>query len=265
MKTWLIPAPLDQLVLWLVLWTGQSSGGGPPGSIPGAPPLGPPAVPPQVAFALSPVLISSAPLDFNQVGAIKLYYKASDALDITFDVEPGMTLKLFLESLCQHAVMFNWMTNFNIQINTCTYNLNNNHGTLTYDDVLQHDISYNGLNVHHAQNSIQIFNCLSGSLTEAGRSRVFLEARRYTVNGFTDGLLFLKFMRHLAHINTRATIIVIQTRLSMLDSKIVNIKDSVTKFNEFIKAQHVSLESRGETTLGMLVNLLKGYKAATDD
>ncbi len=97
MKTWLIPAPLDQLVLW----TRQSSGGGSPGSIPGAPPLGPPAMPPQVAFALTPVLISSAPLDFNQVGAIKLYYKASDALDITFDVEPGMTLKLFLESLHQ--------------------------------------------------------------------------------------------------------------------------------------------------------------------
>jgi hypothetical protein len=95
--------------------TGQSSGTGAPtsGAAPpagagppvgtGGPPAGPggPAPPgAQVAFALTPALISNAPLDFNQVGDVKLYYKASGSLDIEFDVEPG-TLKLFLESLRQ--------------------------------------------------------------------------------------------------------------------------------------------------------------------
>jgi hypothetical protein len=138
-----------------------------------------------VAFTLTPALISSAPLDFNQVGAIKLYYKASGALDIAFEVGPG-TIKLFLESLRQQAVVFNWMSTFNIQKNTRTYNLIDDYETLTYDDVLQHAISYNVLNIRHAQNSIQIFNCLSGSLTEAGRSRVFLEEGTQSMGSLMD-------------------------------------------------------------------------------
>jgi hypothetical protein len=40
----------------------------------------------------------NAPLNFNDVRAIKLYYKASGSLDMEFDVEPG-TFKLFLEGV----------------------------------------------------------------------------------------------------------------------------------------------------------------------
>jgi uncharacterized coiled-coil protein SlyX len=92
-----------------------------------------------------------------------------------------------------------------------------------------------------------------------------LEARRYAVNGFTDGLLFLKVILQLAHIDTRATITVICTRLSMLDSKMVHLQDNITEFNKFVKAQRVSLEARGKTMLDLLVNLFKGYKASADD
>jgi hypothetical protein len=157
------------------------------------------------------------------------------------------------------------MSTFMIQKNNCSYNMIDEYGSLTYDDIHTHALTYNGLNVRYAQNSIQIFNCLSGSLTEAGKSRVFLEARRYTINGFTDGLLFLKVTLQLAHIDTQATVTVIHTRLSMLDSKMVNLQDNVTDFNKYVKTQCVSLKARGETTLDLLVNLFKGYKAADDD
>ena len=129
-----------------------------------------------MTFALTPALISSAPLDFANAGdVLKLYYKASSALDIQFDVDPA-TLKLFLESTRQRAVAFNWMMMLSIQKNHRAYNMIDEYGSLTYDDILQHALTYNGLNVRHAQNSIQVFNCLSSSLTEAGRTRVFLEA-----------------------------------------------------------------------------------------
>jgi hypothetical protein len=45
----------------------------------------------------------------------------------------------------------------------------------------------------------------------------------------------------------------------------VNLQDNITEFNEYVKTQRVSLEARGETTLDLLVNLFKGYKAAGDD
>jgi hypothetical protein len=43
------------------------------------------------------------------------------------------------------------MTTFNIQKNARTYYLIDNYSTLTYNDVLQHAMSYNRLNVRHAQ------------------------------------------------------------------------------------------------------------------
>jgi hypothetical protein len=45
----------------------------------------------------------------------------------------------------------------------------------------------------------------------------------------------------------------------------VHLQDNNTEFNEFVKAQRDSLEARGETTLNLLVNLFKGYKASADD
>jgi hypothetical protein len=88
---------------------------------------------------------------------------------------------------------------------------------------------------------------------------------RYTINEFTNGLLLLKVTLQLAHINTRATVTVICTRLSMLDFKMVNLQVNVTKFNEYVKSQHVSLKARGKMTLDLLMNLFKGYKAAADN
>jgi hypothetical protein len=112
---------------------------------------------------------------------------------------------------------------------------------------------------------MQIFSCLSALLTEAGKNRVFLEAHKYALNGIVDGLLFLKVVIQLAHINTRVTFTVIRSRLSSLNSKMVYLQDDITQFNEFVKMQRVSLEARGERTLDLLVNLFKGYKAAADN
>ena len=94
---------------------------------------------------------------------------------------------------------------------------------------------------------------------------MFLDSRRYTINGRTDGLLFLKVTLQLAHVDTRATITVIRTSLSSLDAKMVSLQDNVTEFNEFVKSQRGSLEARGETTTDLLVNLFKGYKASADE
>ena len=110
-------------------------------------------------FALTPALLSDAPLDYNDSGSVKLFYKASSALDIQFDVELA-SLKLFLESVHQRTAMFNWMSTFSIKKNNRTYNMITEHGSLTYDDVMQHAMTYHGQNVRNAQNSIQIFNCL---------------------------------------------------------------------------------------------------------
>jgi hypothetical protein len=203
-------------------------------------------------------------LDYTDVGSIKLYYRAVEAMDPLFDVEPA-GLKLFLENVRKKSVSFNWMMTLNVNVNGQTLNLIDHYGAITLPDVRTHALTYNGQHVRNAQNSLQIFNCLSASLTEAGMSRVFLHSEDYTVNGETDGVLFLKLIIRLSHIDTRATVTVIRTRLSSLDSKIAYLQDDIVAFNEYVRLQRVSLEARGERTLDLLVNLFKGYKAVADN
>ena len=128
-----------------------------------------------VQFALSPALISNEVLDYSEVSNIKLYYRSVQALEPLFNVEPP-ALKLFLENLRKQAATFIWMQTFNITKDGETLNLIKDYGALTYEDVKTHAQSYLGRNTRDAQNSVQIFNCLHGSLTEDGKARVCIES-----------------------------------------------------------------------------------------
>ena len=217
-----------------------------------------------VQFALSPALISNEVLDYSEVSSIKLYYRSVQALDPLFNVEPP-ALKLFLENLRKQAATFNWLQTFNINKDGQTLNLIKDYGALTYEDVKTHAQTYIGQNTRNAQNSVQIFNCLHNSLTEDGKARVCIESDQYTINGTTDGPLFLKVILKIAHIDTRATVTVIRTSLSKLDSKMEQLQDNVIEFNEFVKTQRGALSARGEKTLDLLTNLFKGYKTVADE
>jgi hypothetical protein len=43
------------------------------------------------------------------------------------------------------------------------------------------------------------------------------------------------------------------------------LDSNITKFNIYVKSQVISLEARGESTNGLLVNLFKGYQIAQDE
>ena len=65
--------------------------------------------------------------------------------------------------------------------------------------------------------------------------------------------------------DTRATVTVIRTRLSSLDTKISELQDNIIELNQFVKTQTDGLEARGERTDDLLVNLFKAYKACGDE
>ena len=239
---------------------GGGGGGGPPGGPQGGQDQQPGNNP---TFALTPALVNNDVLDYSDTGTIKTYYRAIEALDPVFDVE-GSTLKLFLENVKQRAESFNWSRTLTIIKNGIPLNLTMDYGALTLEDVQAHATSYIGQENRNAQNSFQIYNCLISSLSDAGKAKVVLESNRYSINGVPDGPLLLKIIIQLSHIDTRATVTVIRTRLSSLDTKISQLQDNITEFNEYVKTQRTSLEARGETTNDLLVNLFKGYKAAAD-
>ena len=64
------------------------------------------------------------------------------------------------------------------------------------------------------------------------------ESNKFTINEVPDGPLLLKVIIQLAHIDTRATVTVIRTRLSSLDAKMSQLQDIITEFNEYVKRQN---------------------------
>jgi hypothetical protein len=229
-------------------------GGGAGGGAAGA------AAPP---FALTPALLTSTALDYSTSPNAKLYYKAILPLETKFDLTEG-NLKNFLESLRNKATLMNWTMTLDIIKNGVQYNLIEHYGLLSMDDVRQHVMTYNGTTTRHAQNSYMIFACLHDTLTDAARKRVALEQAKFRINAKPDGLLYLKVIVGLAHLDTRATINTIKMRLTSLDIKISQLQDNIIELNEYVQENEAGLNARGETSSDLMVNLFKAYKACRD-
>jgi hypothetical protein len=91
-----------------------------------------------------------------------------------------------------------------------------------------------------------------------------LESHKFRIQNEPDGLLYFKVIVGIAHLNTRATVTVIRTRLSSLDTKILDVQDNISELNAFVKLQQAGLEAGGVRTDDLLVNLFKAYKACLD-
>ena len=244
--------------------SGDSGGGGGSGGAPGpAPAPGQGAGGTPAPFALTPALIKNTYLDYTNPADVKLYNKAVQPLEPEFDLDPS-GLKLFLENLKQRAFVSNWNNTLTVPSQGIVYNLIDEYGTVSLEDVRRRAMIYHGRQTRSAQNSVQILNCLTATLTETARARVALESESYTINGSPDGVLYLKVILRLAHIDTKATVNVIRTRLSTLDTKMAELQDDIITFNEYVKTQRAALSARGETTFDLLVNLFKAYKVVGD-
>ena len=245
---------------------GGGGGGGGAGGGGGTPPgAGGAAVPPVIPanFALTPALYSNNFLDFANAADIKLFNKSVMPLETKFDLSAGK-MKDFLDSILDKSIVSNWIMTLLIMFNGIQYNLILHYGVLTFEAIRQHALTYLGTATRHAQNSMMMFTCLRDSLTEEARQRVSLESIKYRINGFADGLLYFKVIVGIAHLDTRATVTVIRTRLSSLDTKISDVQDNVIELNEYVKTQQAGLQARGERTEDLLVNLFKAYKSCKD-
>jgi hypothetical protein len=224
-------------------------------------PLGPNGLPSD--YALAPALASDQYLVWTETANVKLYYKAIAPLATKFDLSQEK-MKDFLESLFDKAKDINWDTTLMINYNGAQYNLIQHYGMLSLVVIKQHVMTYHGTATRHAQNSRMMFACLRESLTEEARQKVSLESHKYRINTEPDGLLYFKVIVGIAHLDTRATITVIRTRLSSLDTKMADVQDNIIELNAFVKLQQAGLEARGQKTDDLLVNLFKAYKACRD-
>jgi hypothetical protein len=101
-------------------------------------------------------------------------------------------------------------------------------------------------------------------LTEAGQKVRKRELTFAFMSGDKGvGTLLLKVVVMVAHVDTRATVTQVRTKLSSLDKTMKDMDSDIEKFNDYVLTLATKMQSRGEATQDLLVKLFKGYKACT--
>ena len=79
-----------------------------------------------------------------------------------------------------------------------------------------------------------------------------------------DGFLFLCILISRVVINNRSTLSYYSHQLTCLDQLMVKVNNDITAFNNEVQSIMNQLQSHGESIQHLMVNLFKGYEAATD-
>ena len=248
-----------------------------PGNQPSHPPVPPvqPAVtvaPPPI-FALTPGVSNIAnPLDYSTKSGVMNYQRGTEALSIKFDGEVA-SLTTFIEKLSDRAIEMGWgHPHANIlDISTTVagivtdYNLLEQFGQVKLQDVIDHATdTWIGRQTRAAQNAVMMYYCIMASITEEANVKVLTETDKFIINGIPDGPCLFKYLVDVVNIDTRATVTHIRTNLSNLDSQISALNFDIAKFNLYVKEQRKQLQSRGERSDDILVNLFKAYNNVPD-
>ena len=132
-------------------------------------------------------------------------------------------------------------------------------------ELIQEDAAiYIDTESRRAQNSNQMYVCIMGSLTDAGRAKLLTRTNLYTRNNVSSGPLLFKVLMMMATVDTVATISHIRLSLSNLDNYMTTVKDDIEKFNQYVRQQRQDLLARGQRSDDLFVNLFKGYLNCSD-
>ena len=223
---------------------------------------------PMIRFALSPALANRAVLDFNQAAAAKVYKSASSPASIEFDCKPE-NLQLFLDQVRDRAIAHEWQNILLIPKGgdeTESRDLIDSYGELSYNDVKAHVLNYINTESREAQDSFMMYLCIMNSLTKNSQRQVRIRGKQHSFQlaETGSGPLLLKVVIMVSHVDTRATINAVRTKMSNLDQSMRTLESDIERFNEYVIGLVEQLQARGQETQDVLVNLFKGYKACKD-
>ena len=88
--------------------------------------------------------------------------------------------------------------------------------------------------------------------------RMSMQEEQYKItvgaNSYYSGLIYLKVLVGIAHIDTRSTVSHLRETMSRLDKYIVTVDYYIETFNQYVAAQRSALLARVETSNELLVN-----------
>jgi hypothetical protein len=147
-----------------------------------------------------------------------------------------------------------------------TKDLIESYGELSYEDVKRHSDTYVNLETRSAQDLVMLYLCIMATLTEAGKKMVRSRGLTYPFMSGDKGVgtLLLKVVVMVAHVERRASVTQVRTKLSSLYKTMKDMDSDIEKFNDHVLTLATKLQSRGDATHNLLVNLFKGNKACKD-
>jgi hypothetical protein len=220
-------------------------------------------------FALSPALVTNGILDYSTPRGVKLYTAATEKLqDNLFDADSA-GIHTFLNALADRSMQFGWSYILDIPKDIVfpdedLVNLLTNHGEISLEQVREHCLTYIDHESRAAQDSRQLYVCLTNSLSKKGRDRLRVWKSDYMIHDEPSGPLFLKVLIRESHIDTRATVRHLRAKIASMGKHFANIKYDVTEFNRHVRNLMDQLASRGEQSEDLLANLFEAYRSAPD-
>ena len=237
---------------------------------PGAPAAGP--------FLRTPLRAGIAnTLDFSTKEGRKYYEQATRSLfstDEKFDVEPGR-FQLFVNLLHTRARDLGMLENgANCMVTVPAppggvappaVNMITDYGRLTLEEIKAYETTFIGQNTRNSQNSKMLHDLIMNSLSPTGIQRIQIWTNETKVNGEDAGGCLFKVVIRESYLDSNATVTTLRLNLTNLDRYIETNGSDIVAFNAYVQSQVDGLASRGHTSLDLIVNLFKGYKAVKDD
>ena len=172
------------------------------------------------------------------------------------------TVKVFCELLTQHATEAGWHAGAGDILmipdkNRVNCNLITNYGQLTLQKVQVHVDTYIQQQNRHAQNSVQMFKCISNSIMEDAHLKIIMETETYMRHGTEAGPILFKLLMQKAIIDTHLTTNYFCENLSSLDTYMATINSDIVEFNKYVKFNHDGLVASGEGCDDLMVTCSK--------
>jgi hypothetical protein len=197
--------------------------------------------PAAVPFALAPAFATPDILNFSEPAAAKLFKSAIEPLSIKFDCSPE-NLQLFLDQARDKSIVYDWLNILSIPIGgdvAASKDLIESHGEIPYDAVRNHALTYMHEDAREAQDSFMMYHCLMNSLTDAAQKQVRTRGNviPFMFGGKGSGPVLLKLIIMVSHVDTRATITSVRTKLSSLDQAMRDHNSNIELFNDYVIGQ----------------------------
>lgn len=230
------------------------------------------AAPPPV-FSLTPGTAINGVLNWGTKEAREMYNNAIKPLgEELYDCKPEGFYQ-FMQALDTRAANYGWSDDVQgvlwipedpAQPMANLRYIVEEYGTLSMEAIEAHEETYIDTPTRAAQDNRMIYNCLMNSINTEAKKKITIWRDQYTINGEFSGILLLKVLIRESHLDTNATVTMIRTRLSNLDTYIQTIGNDITKFNGYVRVLVDGLSARREVTNDLLTHLFKGYAACSD-